>query len=136
MRHRGLGRLRQVDRHAISALDAVALQAVRQPVGLRLDLVKGVARLRAVALFVDQRQAATAVGPFIAGVDADVVGRRHLPLELGHELRIGFGSGQHGLSLMLLCLGNPGPLNSALQRHGCATPGSPGRLATNLTLAQ
>jgi hypothetical protein len=83
VRHRGLGRLRQVDGHAVAALDAMAFQAVRQAVGLRLDLVEGVARLDAVAFLVDQRQAAAAVGPLVAGVDTDVVGRRHLPLELG-----------------------------------------------------
>ncbi|KAG1544180.1 hypothetical protein G6F50_013904 [Rhizopus delemar] len=97
VRHRGLGRLRQIHRHAVAAPHPVALQAVREAVGLRLDVVEGIARLRAVALFVDQRHAPAAVGPFVAGVDADIEVRRHLPLELGHKLLVGFGSGQHGL---------------------------------------
>ena len=81
MRDGRLRRLRQEYPHAVAALKPRASKRVGELVGERLEVIEGETCFRAFAGLVDEREAAGTVGPFIAGVDADVVLRGYLPRE-------------------------------------------------------
>jgi hypothetical protein len=94
---RRLRRLGQQDADPLAARETPGGQRVGELVGKALEPGEGVALDVAVGALVDQRQAPGLAGPLVAGVEADVVARRHPPAEAADERLVAFGLGQHGV---------------------------------------
>lgn len=90
--------LREEDADAVAALHACAREAVRESIRAAPQFVERVTCDDAVRVFVDQCEAAAAIGPFVARVDADVVVRGNPPGEALDELGVMGGVGQHRAS--------------------------------------
>src|SRR5690606_1916147 len=96
MRRRDFRRLRQQDRHAIAALNAMRAQHIGEAVGRLPQPAVADIVSTAVAMHMQDGETLRLLRrPAVADIDADIVPRRQLPAELADELVIGVGAGKH-----------------------------------------
>ena len=93
---RDLGRLRQQDRDAVAALDAVRRERIGEPVRcLAQPAVAHVLRAAVLRHGDESELARVALGPAVADLDADIELRRHLPAELAVHFLVAAALRQH-----------------------------------------
>ncbi len=94
---RDLRRLRQQDRDAVAAGDAVRAQDVGEAVGgLFQRAVAGLFNAAVRAGVKQRKPAGFAIGPAVAHVDADVIALRHLPAERAIKRAVVMDIRKHG----------------------------------------
>ena len=93
---RDLGRLRQQDRDAVAAFDAVRRQRIGETVRcLAQPAVAHVLRAAVLRHGDERKLARIALRPAVADLDADVELRRHLPAELAVQFVVAAALRQH-----------------------------------------
>jgi hypothetical protein len=97
VRDGGFRRLLQQDAETLAANHAVRGERVGEAVRQALDVEEAVGADAAILALEDQRGRIGRCGRMaVAGIDTDVVVRRHPPFEGGAQRVVGGGFGQHG----------------------------------------